>query len=345
MKTVSRRQILTYAAGLAAPSFATCALAQPSKTFPAPLWSARQFHNQPEQSPLHRALVRLWANVKRETKGRLDVTVYAQNNQTQGSDPEVLKMLVNGDLQFYTLMGGILANLVPAMDVQGLPYVFKSSMQVYRAMIGPLGDYLRIECAKKGVYCFRQGTFENGFRDLNLIDRRVYKVEDMAGLKIRVPNGQMFRDFFTTIGAEPVTLNINELYSALKDHRVDGHENPLVVIYTNRLYEVTKYISVTHHMWSGFNLLANDAFWSKLPIDVQRIVNSNIWLSVTQQRVETITLNQSLVKTLVARGMVLNKADTKSFRQTLSTGFYQRWKDQIGQEAWRLLEQSVGKIT
>src|SRR6266516_5302196 len=112
----------------------------------------------------------------------------------------------------------------------------------------------------------------------------IRSADDLRGVKMRVPDGQMFRDVFTALEAQPVTINIRELYQALKERRVDGQENPLVITEVNKLYEVTRYVSVTNHMWSGFNLLANLGFWNGLPPDVQEVVQRNVKKYVALQR-------------------------------------------------------------
>ncbi len=309
-----------------------------------PAITARQFHNQPEASPLHEALVKIWSQVAKETNGALVVTVYPQNNKIAGSDPAALEMLRKGELEFYTLMGGILSNAVPAMDIQGLPFAFTRSQQIFDAMDGELGTYLAAECKAKSIYLFPHGLLENGFRDLNTVSRRVRVAEDMVGLRVRVPDGKIFRDLFSTLGAEPVTLNINKLYDGLKNGDVDAQENPLVICETNRLYEVTKFISTTHHSWSGFNLLANDAFWSSLSQPVRSVVARNVRAGVIAQRKATIALNRSLVTTLTDRGVTFDQPDIKTFKAKLGNGFYPRWKQEIGARAWSLLEAKTGRI-
>ena len=115
--------------------------------------------------------------------------------------------------------------------------------------------------------------------------------QNLAGLKIRVPDGEMFRDLFATLGATPVTINIRDLYDGLKTRKVDGQENPLVITEVNKLYEVTKYVSVTHHMWSGFNLLANLKFWNALPADIQAVIDRGVVKYVAMQRKYTDDLS------------------------------------------------------
>jgi TRAP-type transport system periplasmic protein len=307
-------------------------------------WTGRQFHNQPEASHTHGFLVALWDEVRAATGGALDITVHAQNGGIAGSDPAVLDMLVSGELEFMTLMGGILGKVVPVAEIQGLPFAFASPAQVHAAMRGPLGDHIRAEMAAKGIHGFRDGVLENGFRHIVSVDRPVRSAADLAGYRMRIPDGRMFDDAFRALGATPVVVNIRELYAALADHRVDGQENPLAVVEVNRLYEVSKYVSLTAHMWSGFNLIGNLAFWRSLPEHVREIVNRAVATHVERQRAYTVGLNLELeTKLATERGMVFNTADGASFRAVLSGDFYRRWRGELGDTAWRLLEDAAGK--
>jgi TRAP-type transport system periplasmic protein len=241
-------------------------------------------------------------------------------------------------------MGGILGRAVPAAEIQGVPFAFSNHAQVHRANDGSLGEYLDKECAAKGIHRFQYGLLENGFRQISMLDKPIRTADDLDGVRMRVPDTELIRDTFKTLGAMPVTVNINELYAALKTRRVDGQENPLVVTEVNKLYEVTQYLSITNHIWSGFNLLANLKFWNGLPANVQGIVDRNVRKYVTAQRAYTNTLNGSLAATLADRGMAVNAADGTSFRRALSAEFYRRWRSQLGAAAWRLLEDEVGTL-
>lgn len=253
-------------------------------------------------------------------------------------------MLQQGELEFFTLMGGILGRVVPVAEIQGLPFAFASHAQVHQVNDGALGEYLGKECAAKGIFRFQTGLMENGFRQIGMIAKPIRTADDLIGMKIRVPDGEMFRDLFSSLGAQPVTINIRELYAALKDKRVDGQENPLVITEVNNLYEVSHHQSISNHMWSGFNLLANLKFWNALPQDIQHIVQRNVTKYVALQRAYTNNLNQQLETTLAQRGQIFNTADTASFRKKLGDGFYSRWKSQLGATGWQLLEQQVGKL-
>ncbi|MEI6300183.1 MAG: TRAP transporter substrate-binding protein [Betaproteobacteria bacterium] len=307
-------------------------------------WQGRQFHNQPEDSHIHGFLVALWDGVRKETAGRVDISVHPRNGDIAGSDPGALKMLVAGQLEFMTLMGGILGQVVPAAEIQGLPFAFGDTDQVFGVMDGPLGDYLNAEMHAKGIHGLPGCCFENGFRQIYGRDKPVRSADDLAGYRMRVPDGRLFVDAFTALGAVPVIVNIKELYESLKSGRVDGQENALVVHKVNRLYEVTKYLSVTKHMWSGFNLLANLAFWKQLPADVQDIIQRNARRQVLAQRAHTRRENEGMLDYFRLQGMVVNETDTASFRARLAGDFYRRWKNEIGAMAWNLLEAQVGRL-
>jgi TRAP-type transport system periplasmic protein len=298
---------------------------------------ARQFHNQPEASHLHGFLVALWDGVRAETEGGLDLAVHAQCGGLPGSDPQALSMLVDGGLEFHTLMGGILSNLVPEADVQGVPFAWPDSTTIFAAMDGPLGVHLAERCAAHGLVLLPEATFENGFRHIGISTRPVRNVEDLAGMRVRVPDGKMFRDLFARLGAEPVTVNIRELFDAVATGRVDAQENALVVMQVNRLLEHQKYLSLTGHMWSGFNMLGNLAFWQRLPPAWQGVVRRHARAAAVTQRAHTAALEAGLLDRFRAAGIVINTADTGGFRARLGDAFYESWRARVGGAAWAAL--------
>lgn len=246
-----------------------------SRTSRAADFKFRQFHNQALSSPLHKRLVEMWAAVKAETNGRVDTEVFAENAGIAGSDPAALKMVISGELDFFTLMGGILGQAVPVAEVQQVPFAFKSAGDAHAAADGALGAYLREEMAAKGLYGFPVMAFDNGMRQTSTTNKPILVPGDFDGVRIRLPAGQMFTDTFKALGAEPVTINVNQIYDGIKHGKVDAQENPLAVTEVFRLYEVQKYMAMTNHMWSGFNLMANLALWQKLPADIQAVIERN----------------------------------------------------------------------
>lgn len=252
-------------------------------------------------------------------------------------------MLLAGAIQFYTLMGGLLGAVAPVAEIQGVPFAFKSHAQVFAAMDGELGDYLRGELAAKGIHALPRATFENGFRQISTMTWPVRTADDLAGLRIRTPAGRLFIDFFEALGAKPTAINLNRLYTALRDGVVDAQENPLVMVEVNRLYEVQRYVSITNHMWSGFNLLANLEAWRALPHDIRVVIERTAADYARRQRQDTDARNAALLTGLARRGLIVNQADTESFRRRLGP-FYARWRNTFGAKAWSLLEARVGPL-
>ena len=294
---------------------------------------------------MHPFLVGLWNEVREATGGRLAVTVHAKNEGLPPSHLAVVDLLIAGDIEFYVLMGGILGPLVPAMEIQGLPFAFRDHAQVHATLDGPLGDYLRAELRPKGIHALPYGLLENGFRHISTVDRPVQTATDLEGLRIRIPEGHMFADAFRDYGAVPTEINVLNLYDALKNREVDAQENPLSVTDALRLHEVTHHMALTYHMWSGFNLMASLQFWRRLPEDVRATVERATRRHVAGQRTHTDALNRTLESRLSGLGMSVAQVDRDSFRRRLvESGFYRRWRGIVGDHAWTLLQDSVGSI-
>jgi TRAP-type transport system periplasmic protein len=302
-----------------------------------------QYHNQAADGPLHKNLTAMWEAVRAETNGRVVTTVYAENNGLPGGDADALKMLLVGEIQFFTLMGGIIGTVVPVAEAQQLPFAFRSSAEAHKAIDGPLGRLIGEEMAEKGVHLFPVAAFDNGMRQVASIPRPVVQPEDLAGMKIRVPPGQMMLDTFGAFGAQPVITSANLIYQALQTGKVDAQENPLAILQGFKLYELVKYVSLTNHMWSGFNAMAHLGTWNALPRDIKDVITRNVTTAVRQQRLDQAALNAALRDDFASRGLIFNDVDQAAFRARLP-GVYAVWKEKLGSKCWALLKAEVGKL-
>ncbi len=107
-----------------------------------------------------------------------------------------------------------------------------------------------------------------------------------------------------------------------------------------------KYCSLTNHMWDGFWFLANRRAWEKLPADIRTIVAKNINAAAISERADVAKLNANLQQELAAKGLTFNQPTVAPFREKLrAAGFYAEWKGKYGEQAWALLEKSVGKLS
>jgi TRAP-type transport system periplasmic protein len=302
-----------------------------------------QYHNQPAGGTLHKNLVGMWEAVRADTNGRVEATVYAENNKIAGGDPEAFKKLLAGEIQFFTLMGGIIGTVVPVAEAQQVPFAFKTEAEAHKAIDGPFGRYIGEEMAAKGMYLFPIAGFDNGMRQVTTVNRPIAKPDDFAGMKIRVPPGQMIFDTFAAFGAQPITTPANQIYDALKTGKVEAQENPLAIMQGYKLDQMVRYVSMTNHMWSGFNLMAHLGTWRALPDDIKVVIERNAAQSVRQQREEQGRLNAGLRETFAARGIAFNEIEQAAFRARLP-GVYSTWKEKLGSKCWSLLEAEVGKL-
>jgi tripartite ATP-independent transporter DctP family solute receptor len=284
----------------------------------------------------------MWASINKETRGRVEAVIFAENNKIPGSDPQALQMLVAGEIQFFTLMGGVLGNVVPVAEVQQVPFAFRSAAHAHQTMDGALGAYLRTEMTAKGLWGFAIGVFDNGMRQMGSTKRPIRNADDLVGMRMRIPAGRVFEDMFKALGADPVIVNSSGIYEALKTGTVEAQENPLGYMHMFRHYEVMKYVSITNHMWSGFNMLAHLPAWKRLPDDLKTIIERNVARYVRLQRQDQQKMNLE-ARTAFGRTVAVNEADSASFRPKLS-GFYASWKDKVGSKCWSLLEAASGRL-
>jgi TRAP-type transport system periplasmic protein len=295
--------------------------------------------SQPTDSPNYVRLKEMADNVRAETGGRMQIDVLPAGQL--GSDNVMLAMLQKNEMEMY-MGGNVFGPLVPVTEMPGLPFTFKSSADVFAALDGDLGEYVRAEMTAKGIYAFRR-SFDNGFHHLTTSTKPIRTVEDLAGMKIRTPVQKMTVDFFETLGAKPMTFTLSELYRVCKERIVDGQTDPLGIVLLLKLYEVQTYLSLTNHWWSGFTLTANAQAWQALPSNIRAIIEKHAEAAALAQRKDTEKLNADALGVLRSKGMVVNEADTSGFRKPLSP-FYARWKEIYGSRAWALLEARTGKL-
>jgi tripartite ATP-independent transporter DctP family solute receptor len=305
-------------------------------------FSYKYANNLPESHPLNMRAKEMSAAIRIETDGRVDLQIFPSNQL--GSDTDSLSQIRSGGIEFFTLSGLILAALVPAASINGIGFAFPDYATVWKAMDGELGAYIRGEITKSNLVVMDK-IWDNGFRQTTSSTRRINGPGDFKGFKIRVPVSPLWTSMFKAFDASPTSINFNEVYAALQTKVVEGQENPLALISTAKLYEVQKYCSLTNHMWDGFWFLANRRAWEALPADIRPIVARNINAAAVKEREDIEKLNATVQMDLAGKGLIFNQPELTPFRQKLrSAGFYSEWKGKYGDQAWSLLEKSVGQL-
>jgi tripartite ATP-independent transporter DctP family solute receptor len=340
MRTINRRKLLhvgtAAAGGIAAFGILT-------RRGDAAEFTWRYANNNVVQHPMNVRLREAVERIREQSGGRVDIQVFP--NSQLGGDTDMLSQLRTGAIQLFNLSGLILSTFVPLASINGIGFAFKDYDQVWSAMDGALGAFIRAAVAKSGLYAFGS-MWDNGYRQITSSTHPINAPDDLKGFKIRVPVSPLWTSMFKAFGAAPASININEAYSAMQTRIVEGQENPLALIDLYKFYEVQKFVSLTNHMWDGFWTLANGRVWASMPKDLQDIVERNLDAAAKLEREDVRALNASLQGALSGKGMAFNSTDPQIFRAALrGAGFYAEWKEKYGAEAWAVLESQVGALS
>ncbi|MDQ6638977.1 MAG: TRAP transporter substrate-binding protein [Pseudomonadota bacterium] len=329
---------------LAAMPFAVAGvgLGLPRVAHAAPEFSLKYGHNLPVTHPLHVRAQEAANRVKEESKGRVEINIFP-NNQL-GGDTDMLAQVRSGGIDFFTPSALVVATLVPVAAINAVGFAFSDYKQVWAAMDGGVGAHVRGALEKLKLHAFEK-MWDNGFRQTTTSSKPIESAKDMNGLKIRVPVSPLSIAMFKALSAAPASLQFSEVYSALQTKIVDAQENPLPIIQVAKLYEVQKYVSLTNHIWDGFWFIASGRTWDRIPAELKTVISAAINDAGLKQRDDIKKLNETLETDLKTKGMVFNRPSPDSFRTALrESGFYADWKKRFGDEAWGLLEASVGKL-
>lgn len=297
----------------------------------------------PTEFPATKRFQAAFGALSEKTGGALGIEVYP--NSVLGGDTEMLAELRSGALEFYAAPTGALSTFVPASGIVNVGFAFKDYSEVWPALDGSLGAYVQEQVEKTGLIVVGP-AIDNGFRQLTTHNRPVQRVEDVAGLKIRVPVSPLHVSLWRALGAAPGSMNFNEVYSALESGVYDAEENALPIVAFARLYEVQNYCIRTSHMYEAYLLLANRDAWQRLSPAERDLVVEAARTATLPEREDIAALSVSLEGDLTAKGMRFLTPDRESFRRRLrEAGFYRYWRDKFGAAAWSLLEEHVGPLS
>lgn len=336
-----RRQILGIGVALAAAS------AVPVLMLGRPARAAQSFNYKlgialAPSHPTTENLSAAAAEIGRASGGQLNIEVFP--NSQLGSDTDMISQVRSGAIDFVSTAGLIWGTLVPAASISGVGFAFPGYEQVWQAMDGALGAHIRDAFAKVNLVP-QTKIWDHGFRQVTSSNRQIRKPEDLSGMKIRVPLSPALTSLFKAFDAAPTGINMAETYTALQTRLVDGQENPLSILETQRLYEVQKYCSLTSHVWDGFWLVGNKRKWEALPEDLRQLAATTFDAYAVKQRQAINALNTRLRDELKDKGMAFNEPEHGAFRDHLSkAGFYADWRKKFPAETWSLLEKYAGPL-
>ncbi|HKW85150.1 MAG TPA: TRAP transporter substrate-binding protein, partial [Burkholderiaceae bacterium] len=240
--------------------------------------------------------------VKAKTNGRVIVNTFGSGKL--GSDPSMQSQVQGGTLEVMTGPTSNLVGLIKEFALFDLPYVVPSYKDADALLDGPVGQQLLAKLETVGLVGL--GYCENGFRNMTNSKHPITKLEEFAGLKVRVIQNPVFIETFKTLGANPVPMPFTELYGALESHAVDAQENPYGLIDASKFYEVQKYLSVTGHVYSPFIVIGSKKWFDKLSdADKAAVKQAGVESCKYQRQLQREQAAQ-LVQSLKAKGMQIN---------------------------------------
>lgn len=284
----------------------------------------RLSHNAAPGNPKAEASLKFAELVTQKTGGRVKVEV--GGSAQFGDDVESLTNMRLGTLAFSANSQGATSGVVPQFSVIGLPFLFRDLDHAYKVVDGPVGDKINDAAKAKGLVVL--ALWDNGIRHTSNNKRPIVKPEDLAGIKVRTPPDTITLDIFRALGANPGPLAFSELYIALQQGVFDGQENPLMNIYSSKLHEVQKYISLTGHKYETTPLLASKTIWDQLSKDDQKAVKEAAVEAGTLNRQMSLAADVELREKLTAAGVQINTVDQAAFAAKTKP-VYDKWSKQF----------------
>ena len=236
--------------------------------------------NGPEGHPAVVGMKKFQAAVETRSGGKMKVQLFL--NGTLGSDQATLSAVKGGTVEMAVMNSGIMAAEVKALEVFDFPFLFNNEKEADVIVDGPIGQKMHAALADKGIVGL--SYWELGFRNITTGKRAINKVDDIAGLKLRVIPNAINVDWVKALGANPTPMAFPEVYAGLEQKAIDGQENPLSVILANKFFEVQKHLAVTNHQYNPQSLIFSKKVWDTLSEADRKVIKDAAVEAAAYQR-------------------------------------------------------------
>jgi TRAP-type transport system periplasmic protein len=260
--------------------------------------------------PAHVAALRFAKRVEERTHGQIKIEIFPAAQL--GSETEMAQEVRLGTIDMAASSLNYLIKYEKAFAVVVMPYQFDGYAHAHRVLDGPAMAWLAPLAEKQGFVIL--SNWEWGFRDLTNNKRPINTPEDVRGLKIRVPPVRELDATMQALGAEVSKIGFKELYMGLSQGVIDGEENPLNVIYYNKLYEVQKHLALTRHVYYNLLHLMSAKSWAKLTPAQQIILREESKAAGDGMRKTIIGEEEQLIAKMVDAGVKVTRPDLAPFR-------------------------------
>ena len=270
----------------------------------------------PKGHPLVTGMEKFAEIVAAKSGGKMKVNLFPGG--VLGSDQANVSAVQGGTLDMVVLNSGILASQVKAFGIYDFPFMFANPKEADAVVDGPFGTMMHDKLPAQGIVGL--AYWELGFRDITNSKRPITKVDDIAGLKLRVIPNAINVDWVKALGANPTPLAFPEVYAALDQKAIDGQENPPTVISANKFYEVQKYIVLSNHQYNPQSLIFSKKVWDTLSAASQKILSDAAVEAGKYQRQVSRDAAGTALENLKKNGMEvteLSAAELAKFREAM----------------------------
>ena len=286
----------------------------------------------PESSYIYQAAQEFADRASEYSEGTLEFTVSGNGSLYGGDTAAGIKQLSAGSLQMLILASSVYASFEPGYNVISVPYMFDDQQQLLDYLNSDTGKELMNRVSDMGITTV--GSWTRSFRKITNSKNPVNKPEDLKGMVLRVPNNALYVEFFGACGAVTTPMNFSEVYNALQLNTLDGQENPVDVPFSNKFYEVQKYISGTEHMADAWLVGINSAVFDGLSEKQQEAI-TKAGEEVQQWNVDFMEKeDETALQTLLDNGMEYNEISEEDRQEfvKVSQSCYDKFKELIGDD-------------
>lgn len=284
-----------------------------------------------EEQSTHLAAKSFKERLENESSGRLQIELYP-NGSLYGSDREAIEAVQLNNVEMTIPALSPLSSFNKKFMVFDLPFLFKNHDDAYRTLDSDLGQELLDDLQKDGLKGLVYA--ENGFRHISNNEGPIESSADLKGLKMRTMENPVHTATFKKLGANASPFAFGELYTALQQGTYDAMESPISLYYTNKFYEVQKYLTITGHFYTPTILLMNNKFYEELPDDLQQLVVEAAVAFKDEQRQLAQKQDTEWREELKQSGMTVNELSPEQideFRKALAP-IYDQFKEEIGED-------------
>lgn len=261
------------------------------------------------EEPHHTAALDFKKYVEEKTKGRVEVQIYPASQL--GGEERAFQDVQQGVIQIASLASNNAAVFAPSLYVIDLPYLFRTNQEGW-AILDKYWDELNAKTIKESGNRII-GWLDLGYRHVCNSKRPIRTIEDLKGLKIRVPNNPVMINTFRAWGCEPTPLAWDETFNALQQKVVDGQENSYVVFASNKFEEVQKYMTELRYKLQIIVMVVNDTWLKKQPADIQQAILEGGRLATKHNREMIMAMEARLKPAMKKAGVeILDKPEDEN---------------------------------